>query len=192
MSPTYDKKNHPHHWTLKFKYMRYDIVMLDTLNPFFRTGSGLVHLCGRSSLGTCEGPVAWHHHPPLMGWERGGRTVILYSRILAPSYTGRGTRLVPPCSRPWRPTTGGLTCTLLYFLFRLVPLLSSPLSWSQVPSFVPKWRSQQGVVSLRVWKTLIFLLKTPPFIGPAMSLIGQLHIKWPTCHFQLHNISSLL
>ena len=41
------------------------IVTFVTLDPFARTGSGLVHLCGRSSMGTRESPVARHRHPPL-------------------------------------------------------------------------------------------------------------------------------
>ena len=43
------------------------VVTLDTPSLSARTGSGFVRLCGRSTVGTNEGPVALHRRPPLKG-----------------------------------------------------------------------------------------------------------------------------
>ena len=53
---------------------------------------------------------------------------------------------------------------LLHFLYSFpIPLSSAPIVWSM---FVPRRRSQQGVVDSRTVTTLSLLLETSPFIGP--------------------------
>ena len=56
---------------------------------------------------------------------------------------------------------------LLYFLSLVsVPLIIVPYRLVPRPMFVPKRRSQQGVVDSRAVTTMSLLLETPPFIGP--------------------------
>ena len=54
------------------------------------------------------------------------------------------------------------------FLFIIVPIpfLVGPFVSSRIPCFVPKRRSQRGVVVSRAKATLALLPQTWPFIGP--------------------------
>ena len=81
---------------------------------------------------------------------------------------GQGCRspgFVLSCLCPGRRVTGGPI--LLYFLLLVsVPIILGPYRVVPRPMFVPKRRSQQGVVDSRVVTTLSLLLETPPFKGP--------------------------
>ena len=61
--------------------------------------------------------------------------------------------------------------TSFIFLVASVPLIIVPYWLVPSPMFVPKRRSQRGVVGSRAVTTLSLLLKTPPFIGPTSSLL---------------------
>ena len=61
--------------------------------------------------------------------------------------------------------------TPFIFLVAFVPLIIVPYWQVPSPMFVPKRRSQQGVVGSRAITTLSLLLEIPPFIGPTTSLL---------------------
>ena len=77
----------------------------------------------------------------------------------------RSPGFVLSCLCPGCQVTGGPI--LLYFLLLVsVPLIIGPYRLVPRPMFVPKRRSQQGIVESRTITTLILLLETSPFIGP--------------------------
>ena len=61
--------------------------------------------------------------------------------------------------------------TPFIFLVASVPLITVPYWQVPSPMFVPKRRSQQGVVGSRAVTNLSLLLETLPFIGPTSSLL---------------------
>ena len=92
---------------------------------------------------------------------------------------GRGCRspgFVLLCLCPGCQATGGPI--LLYFLLLVsVPLIIGPYHLVPRPMFVPKRRSQQGVV-------VSFIARNSAFYRPKLALIGQLHIMCPIRHFR--------
>ena len=68
-------------------------------------------------------------------------------------------------SNYWGPNTPFI------FLVASVPLIIIPYRKGPSPMFVPKRRSQRGVVSSRAVTTLSLLLETLPFTGPTSSLL---------------------
>ena len=61
--------------------------------------------------------------------------------------------------------------TPFIFLVASAPLIIIPYRQVPSPMFIPKRRSQQGVVGSRAMTTLSLLLETLPFIGPTSSLL---------------------
>ena len=109
----------------------------------------------------------------LVAGRRNGLAVIAGPRTVA-----HGTGMSISWARPlvlspwvlhyWGPNTSSI------FLVASVPLIIVPYWLVPSPMFIPKRRSQRGVVGSRAVTTLSLLLETLPFIGPTSS-IGQLH-----------------
>ena len=74
-----------------------------------------------------------------------------------------------PRASPWGSNYWGPTSFIS--LIASVPLIIIPYWLVPSPMFVPKRRSQRGVVGSRAVMTLSLLTETPPFIGPTGSLL---------------------
>ena len=93
------------------------------------------------------------------------------SRILVPSYTGPGmstTRIRPLVSLPWVSGYWGPNTSLLP-LVASVPLIIVSYCLVPRPMFVPKRRSQQGVVGSRAVMTE-FIVRNSAFYRPRIAL----------------------
>ena len=127
-----------------------------------------------SNLTTGFAPCGW--------FDRWGRSKVrehcnvvrlLVGSRLDRSYTVPGvsiTRIRPLGSLPWASGYWGPNTSLIS-LVTFVPLIIVPYWLVPRPMFVPKRRSQQGVVGLRAVTTLSLLLETSRFIGPTHSLL---------------------
>ena len=109
--------------------------------------------------GEYEGPKAPYRRLlfSLVAWQQNGRIVRSGRSYLSSLSLG----------------AGGGECSLLdlipmSFLFIIVPIpfLVGPFVLSRIPCFVPKRRSQRGVVVSRAYATLALFPQTWPFIGP--------------------------
>ena len=100
----------------------------------------------------------------LVVWRRSGLAMLANPRTFVYGAGGcRSPGFVLSCPCPGSRATGAPI--LLYFLLLVsVPIILGPYRLVPRPMFVPKRRSQQGVVNSRAVTT--FLLETPPFIGP--------------------------
>ena len=101
----------------------------------------------------------------LVAGRRSGLVVVAGHRAVV---RGAGDIDVPALclvSNHWGPNTPFI------FLAASVPLIIIPYLKGPSPMFVPKRRSQRGVVSSRAVTTLSLLLKTLPFIGPTSFLL---------------------
>ena len=120
----------------------------------------------------------------LVAWRRSGFAALADPRTVV---HGAGFVDNPDLSSRVPALDAGLLGAQYFFTFLsrfrspyLVPYCLVPR-----PMFVPKRRSQQGVVGSRAVMTLSLLLETPPFIGPKLlSLDNYISRDQSYMHFQ--------